>query len=70
MTLARCAVLAAGLACIAGGAWAQVYPNKVVRMIVASAPGGGSDLVGRTLAQKLGPLLGQQIVVENRAGAG
>ncbi|MGH8703175.1 MAG: Bug family tripartite tricarboxylate transporter substrate binding protein, partial [Burkholderiales bacterium] len=39
-------------------------------MIVASAPGGGSDLVGRTLAQKLGPLLGQQIVVENRAGAG
>ncbi|MGH9579319.1 MAG: Bug family tripartite tricarboxylate transporter substrate binding protein, partial [Terriglobales bacterium] len=70
MTLARCAVLAAGLACIAGGARAQAYPNKVVRMIVASAPGGGSDLVGRTLAQKLGPLLGQQIVVENRAGAG
>ena len=70
MTLARCAVLAAGLACIAGGAQAQAYPSKVVRMIVASAPGGGSDLVGRTLAQKLGPLLGQQIVVENRAGAG
>ena len=70
MTLARCAVLAAGLACIAGGAQAQAYPSKVMRMIVASAPGGGSDLVGRTLAQKLGPLLGQQIVVENRAGAG
>jgi tripartite-type tricarboxylate transporter receptor subunit TctC len=41
-----------------------------VRLIVASAPGGGSDLVGRTLASKLGPALGQQVVVDNRAGAG
>ncbi len=63
-------VIAASLSCLAGGALAQAYPSKVVRLVVASAPGGGSDLVGRTLAQKLGPALGQQIIVENRAGAG
>ncbi len=62
-------VLAALLAC-AAGAHAQSYPTKVVRLVVASAPGGGSDLVGRTLAAKLGAQFGQQFVVENRAGAG
>jgi len=64
------AVLAALLAAgFAGGVAAQAYPSKVIRLIVASAPGGGSDLVARTLAAKLGPALGQQVVVDNRAGA-
>ncbi len=63
-------VFAALLFCVAAGAMAQAYPSRVVRLVVASAPGGGSDLVGRTLAQKLGPALGQQVVVDNRAGAG
>jgi tripartite-type tricarboxylate transporter receptor subunit TctC len=58
------------LSCLAGGALAQGYPSKVVRLVVASAPGGGSDLVARTLAGKLGPALGQQVLVDNRAGAG
>ncbi len=59
------------LACLLpDGAAAQTYPARVVRLIVASAPGGGSDLVARTLAAKLGPAFGQQFVVENRAGAG
>jgi tripartite-type tricarboxylate transporter receptor subunit TctC len=58
------------LGCLAGGVMAQAYPSRVVRLVVASAPGGGSDLVGRTLAQKMAPALGQQIIVENRAGAG
>lgn len=49
---------------------AQDYPNKPVRLIVPFPAGGGSDIVGRILAQKLGDRLGQQIVVENRAGAG
>ena len=49
-------------------AWAQ-YPNKPIRMIVPFAPGGASDFVGRILQPRLTELLGQQIVVDNRAGA-
>ena len=63
-------VIAALLSCVAGGVLAQAYPSRIVRLVVASAPGGGSDLVGRTLAQKMAPALGQQIIIENRAGAG
>src|SRR6188508_10944 len=47
----------------------QGYPNKPIRMIVPFAPGGASDFVGRILQPRLGELLGQQIVVENRPGA-
>jgi tripartite-type tricarboxylate transporter receptor subunit TctC len=49
-------------------AWSQ-YPNKAIRMIVPFAPGGASDFVARILQPRLSELLGQQIVVENRAGA-
>ena len=49
-------------------AFAQ-YPNKPIRMIVPFAPGGASDFVGRILQPRLTELLGQQIVVDNRAGA-
>lgn len=48
---------------------AQAYPNRPIRLIVGFAPGGGSDLVARPLAQKMHPMLGQPIVVENRGGA-
>jgi len=48
---------------------AQTYPNRPVRMIIPFAPGGASDFVGRIMQPRLGELLGQQIVVENRAGA-
>jgi tripartite-type tricarboxylate transporter receptor subunit TctC len=51
-------------------AFAQSYPTKPVRMIVAFPAGGGSDIVGRIIAQNLGERLGQQVFVENRAGAG
>jgi tripartite-type tricarboxylate transporter receptor subunit TctC len=45
------------------------YPNKPIRMIVPFAPGGASDFVARIVTPRLGELLGQQIVIENKAGA-
>ena len=62
-------VLAASLA-ISASAWAQSYPTKPVRLIVAFPAGGGSDIVGRIVAQNLSERLGQQVFVDNRAGAG
>ena len=56
--------------CLAGTSGAADYPAKPVRMVVPFAPGGGADLVGRVLAQKLSASLRQQFVVDNRAGAG
>ncbi|MDO9405243.1 MAG: tripartite tricarboxylate transporter substrate binding protein [Polaromonas sp.] len=53
----------------AGNAWAQAYPNKPIRLIVPQAPGGGSDTIGRYVADKLGQSLGQTVVVENKPGA-
>ena len=49
--------------------FAQGYPNKPIRMIVPFAPGGASDFVGRIMQPRLSELLGQQVIVENRAGA-
>jgi tripartite-type tricarboxylate transporter receptor subunit TctC len=52
-------------------AWsAEQYPARPIRLIVGFAPGGANDLVARAVATRLGPRLGQQVVVENRAGAG
>jgi len=48
---------------------AQGYPNKPVRMVIPFAPGGASDFVGRIFQPRLSELLGQQVVIENRAGA-
>jgi len=50
-------------------ALAQTFPSKTVHLIVAYAPGGTGDVVARIIADKLGPALGQTVVVENRAGA-
>jgi len=63
-------VIAVVLTSIAAhSALAQSYPTRPVRMIAASSPGGGSDTLARLLASKLSETLGQQVVVENRAGA-
>jgi len=63
-------LLCAALAAAATSAAAQQYPTRAVRVIVASSPGSGVDIVSRIVAQKLAVGLGQQVIVDNRAGAG
>jgi hypothetical protein len=48
---------------------ALAYPDKTITLVVPTAAGGGNDAMARTIAQKLGPLLGQTIIIDNRAGA-
>ena len=62
------ALLAAVLA--TGSGFAQTYPQRAVRIVVALAPGGGTDNLTRIIAPKLAESLGQQFVVENRAEIG
>lgn len=58
------------LATLAGAALAQGFPTKAIRMIVPFPPGGPNDILGRVVAQKLTDQIGQQVVVDNRGGAG
>ena len=53
----------------AAGAFAQGYPNKLIRFIVPWPPGGGADVLSRILSPNLSESLGQQIVIDNRGGA-
>jgi tripartite-type tricarboxylate transporter receptor subunit TctC len=66
----RALCCAVGCMIAAGVVWAQSYPVKPVRMLVAFPAGGSADIVARILAQKLTESIGQQIVVDNRPGAG
>ena len=68
--LARCAALCWGAALVAPLACAQTFPAKPVRLIVPYPPGGIYDVLGRMIAEKLAPSLGQQVIVDNRGGAG
>jgi tripartite-type tricarboxylate transporter receptor subunit TctC len=64
--IALCGAMAAG----AASAVAQQYPDRPIRLISPNPAGGANDVIGRIVAQKLGEVLGQQVVVDNRGGAG
>ncbi|MFZ9183718.1 MAG: Bug family tripartite tricarboxylate transporter substrate binding protein, partial [Hylemonella sp.] len=51
-------------------AWSQAYPSKPIRYIVPVAAGGGSDMIGRTVTERWGKVLGQTFVVDNQGGGG
>lgn len=55
---------------LSGASAAQQYPDRPIRLIVPFPPGGGADLVARTINERLGKQLGQQVVIENKPGAG
>ncbi|MEY2685089.1 MAG: hypothetical protein RJA09_2233, partial [Pseudomonadota bacterium] len=63
---------AAGLLLLAtwGHAWAQAYPKQPIQLVVPVAAGGGTDVLARTVGQKVSEVLGQPVVVENKLGAG
>jgi tripartite-type tricarboxylate transporter receptor subunit TctC len=70
MPKTRCAAALAGLLALTGTAGAQDWPTRSVTMIVPFAAGGPTDVLGRVMAQGVGEILGQQVVVENVGGAG
>lgn len=65
----RSALILALAATLGGGAWAQAWPSKPVRLVVGYSAGGGVDAMARLIAPRLSTLLGQQVVVDNRTGA-
>ena len=66
----RLAAGAAALPAMSRIARAQVYPTRPLRLIVGFAAGGGSDIIARFMGQWLSDRLGQQLIIENRPGAG
>jgi tripartite-type tricarboxylate transporter receptor subunit TctC len=63
-------IAALTLCALYAGAQAQTWPSKPIRIIVPFTPGSGTDIIARTVSEKLTPQLGQPIVIENRPGAG
>jgi tripartite-type tricarboxylate transporter receptor subunit TctC len=68
--ISRAAIVAITAFSFGAALAADPYPTRTIRMIVGFAPGGGTDLTARPVAQKLSELMGQQVIVENRPGAG
>ena len=70
LTSGFAAVVASAAPIALAASAAANYPTKPIRLVVTYPPGGNTDLVGRAVAQKLGEAWGQQVVVDNRGGAG
>ncbi len=65
-----CIAATAGLVAAATPGLAQNYPSKPIRMVIPFAPGGNTDIIGRIFAPKMAEFIGQQIIIDNRGGAG
>src|SRR6185436_12383981 len=63
------ATAAVGLAAVPGGAWSQAWPARPVKIVIAFPPGATSDLLARTIAEKLTTIFGQPVLVEHKPGA-
>ncbi|MCY7306799.1 MAG: tripartite tricarboxylate transporter substrate binding protein BugE [Rhodoferax sp.] len=66
----RRTVLSLSIAVAASSAMGQAYPNKVVKLQVPFAPGGTTDIIARVISEQLGRSLGQNVIIENKAGGG
>src|SRR5690242_5823983 len=64
------ALAACALSMLSGGDALAAYPDRVIKIVVPFAPGGGTDVVARTLAQELAKELGASVIIENKPGAG
>jgi tripartite-type tricarboxylate transporter receptor subunit TctC len=70
LTTAILALSTLTLALTSPTTWAQKYPNTPIKLLVGTPPGGTTDIMARLVAQKMGDVLGQSFVIENKAGAG
>jgi len=70
MTMTRRSALAGAAALLASPAFAQSFPTRPITLVVPFAAGGSTDVVARIIGQKMSEIIGQQVVIENRAGAG
>ena len=69
MKRSRLSIFLLSAVVVGGSALAQGYPNKTIRYIVPWPPGGGADVLSRIVSPKLGDVLGQQVIIDNRGGA-
>ncbi|MEO7403035.1 MAG: tripartite tricarboxylate transporter substrate-binding protein, partial [Burkholderiales bacterium] len=69
MRILTCLLSASIVGALPAAALAQAYPDKPIRLVVPYPPGGSSDVLGRLVAQKMTESMGQNVLVDNRAGA-